>query len=104
MCKKYKNVSKVLNYTEHSLVLASPITVCVSVSAFASLIGAPRGINAITEGIKKYKSIIKKRKINHDKIVLLAKAKLNSIEALIFKVLTDSFLNSNKRGWKHMMS
>ena len=39
-------------------------------------------------GIKKYKSIIKKKK--NDKIVLLAKSKLNSIEALITTVLIDS--------------
>ena len=39
------------------------------------------GLNvcAITAGIKKYKSIIKKKKKKHDRIVLLAKSKLNSI-------------------------
>ena len=41
-------------------------------------------------GIKKYKSIIKKKKKKHDKIVLLAKSKLNSIEVLISKALIDS--------------
>ena len=34
----------------------------------------------VTVAIKKYKSIIKKKKKKHDKIVLLAKTKLNSIE------------------------
>ena len=47
-------------------------------------------ICAITAGIKKYKSIIKKKKTKHDKIVLLAKSKLNSIEVLISKVSIDS--------------
>ena len=42
----------------------------------------------ITAGIKKYKSIVKKKK-KHDKIVLLAKSKLNSIEVLISKALID---------------
>ena len=41
-------------------------------------------------GIKKYKSIIKKKKKKHDKVVLLAKTKLNSIEVLISNALTDS--------------
>ena len=44
------------------------------------------GLNicAISAGIKKYKSIIKKK---HDQIVLLAKSKLNSIEVWISKTL-----------------
>ena len=44
---------------------------------------------AISARIKKYKSIIKEKKAKH-KIVLLAKTKLNSIEVLIFKDLSDS--------------
>ena len=35
-------------------------------------------------------SIIKKKKNKHDRIVLLAKPKLNSIEVLISKALIDS--------------
>ena len=59
------------NYIEHFLILASTITGCISISAFASLIGIPIGITssaiglkicAITAGIKKYKSLIKKKK------------------------------------------
>ena len=44
---------------------------------------------AITTGIRKYKSIVKKNKKKHDKIVLLEKSKLNSIEVLISKSLID---------------
>ena len=47
-------------------------------------------ISAITPGIKKYKSMIKKKKKKHDKVVLLAKTKLISIEILISKALIDS--------------
>ena len=36
-------------------------------------------IFTITAGIKKFKSIIKKKKKKHEKVVLLAKTKLNSI-------------------------
>ena len=81
-----------LNYIEHFLILASAITGCVSISAFASLLDIHIGITswaiglkicAIARGIKKYKSIIKKKKKKkHDKIVLLIKSKLNSIVVL----------------------
>ena len=48
---------------------------------------------AITARIKKYKSTIKKKEKKHDKIVLLAKAKLNIIQVLISKGLIDSYIN-----------
>ena len=53
-------------------------------------------ICAITTGIDKYKSIIKKKKKKHDKIVLLAKSRLNSIKVLIFKALTDLNINHDE--------
>ena len=69
---------------------------------FASLVGIPIEITksvvglkscVITAVIKKYKSIIKKNKRKHDKIVLLEKSKLNTIEVLIFKALVDSVIS-----------
>ena len=71
MSKKYEKVCTTLNYIEHFLILALTITGCVSISAFASLIGILIGITSstielksctITVGVKKYKSIIKKEK------------------------------------------
>ena len=44
-------------------------------------------------GLKKYKSIIKKKKKKHDKIVLLAKSKLNAIKILISKSLINSYIS-----------
>ena len=99
MSKKHKKISRVLNYIDHLLVVISTITGWVFISAFASFVGIPIGITSsatgikicvITAGIKKYRSIIKKKKKKLDKIVLLAKSKLNSIEVLISKVLIDS--------------
>ena len=61
----------------------------VSISGFASLVGFSVGIVnpavglkicVISARIKKYKSTIKKKWKKHDKIVLLVKTKLNSIE------------------------
>ena len=99
MSKKHKKICTTLNYIEHFLILASTITVCVFISAFAFLIGNPIGITiskialkicAISAGIKKYKSIIKRKKKKHDKMVLLAKSKLYRMEELISKSLIDS--------------
>ena len=51
---------------------------------------------AIAAGIKKCESIIKKKGKKHDKVVLLAKSKLNSIEVLIYKALIDSVINRDE--------
>ena len=47
-------------------------------------------ICAITAGIKMYKSIVKKERIKHDKIISFAKTELNVIEVLISKALIVS--------------
>ena len=39
MTKKHKKVCTTLNYIEHFLILASVVTGCISISAFASLLG-----------------------------------------------------------------
>ena len=102
MSKKHKKVCTTLNYIEQFLILASTNTGCISISAFASFLGIPISITISAIGLtisairpttaetKNYKSIIKKKKKNHDKIVLLAKSKLNSIGVLISKTLIDS--------------
>ena len=99
MSKKYKKSCKVLNYTDHLLIVISTITGFGSISVFGSLLGISTEIAtsatglkicAITPRIKNHKSLIKKKKKNHDKIVLIAKSKLNSIEDLISKALIDS--------------
>ena len=69
MNKKHKNVCRVLSYIDLLFITISTITGCVSIFAFASFIGIPIEIAssaiglkicAITAGIKKYGSIIKK--------------------------------------------
>ena len=80
-------------------------TGCISICAFASLIGIPIGITSSAIGlkicaanawIKTYKSIIKKKKKKHDKIVLLPKFKLNSKEVLTYKTLIDSVISHHE--------
>ena len=82
MNKKHKNLFTISNYTVHFLILVPAITGCVLISAFDSLAGILIGITSsdvglknctITAGIKKYKSIIKKKKKKYDKIVLSTK-------------------------------
>ena len=62
MSRKHKKVCTALSYTKNFLILVSAITGCISIYAFNF-----------------YKSIVKKKKKKHDKIVLLAKSKLNRI-------------------------
>ena len=98
-----------MNKTNHLLIVISTITGCVFTSTFPSLVGILRGITStaielkicpITAGIKNYKSMIKKRK-KHDKIVLLAKSNLNSLEALDSKALIDSNISHNEFALKN---
>ena len=96
---------KYLKYVEYLLILVLTITGCVWISAFASLVCVLVGITsfaagikicAITAEIKKYKSIIKKQKKKHDKIVLLGKDELNATEVLISKALIDSYISHDE--------
>ena len=97
--RMHKKVYTILNYIEKFLILASTTIVSISISAITFLLGISIGtaiglkICAISIGIKKYKSIIKKKKKKHDKIVLLAKSKLNRIEVLISKAFMDSSIS-----------
>ena len=81
MSKNRKKVCECVKLIEHFFILVSTITGSISFSAFSSLIGIPIGITssaiglkicATTTGIKKYKSVTKKKKKKHNEIVLLA--------------------------------
>ena len=47
MSKKHKKVCANLNYLERFLILGPSITGCISISAFASLVGIPVGITSL---------------------------------------------------------
>ena len=77
--------------------------------AFASLIDISKRIMSSTIGlniwaiiarIKKYKSIIKKKKKKHDKIALLEKTNLDCIEDLISRSVTDPYI---ERDYFHLL-
>ena len=105
MSKEHKKFCTTLNYIEHFLILASTINGWASISAFASLACIPIRITssanglkicAITSLINPYKTIIKKKIKKHDKVVLLGKSKLNSIEVLISKGFIDSVISHDE--------
>ena len=52
MSKKHEKVYKVSNYIEHLLILIFTVTGCVSISAFAFLVGIPIGITSSAIGLK----------------------------------------------------
>ena len=87
------------------LILVSAVTGCVLISAVVSLVCVPAGMMTsavvikmctVTSRIKKFKSIIKKTKKKHDRIVLLGKDKLNTIEVLISKSVIDSYISHDE--------
>ena len=104
MSRKDKKVSTTLNHI-HFLVSISAIKECISISDFTSLIGNPIGITSsviglkicqINAGIKNYKSIFNKKKKKDDKILLVAKCKLNTLGVLISKTSINSFVSHDE--------
>ena len=97
-----KNISKYiasLNYFDKSLNVLSILSGSISIASFASVIGAPVEIIgascgftfSITSGfVKKFLKTIRNKKKKHNKIVMLARSKLNSIESKISKALMDN--------------
>ena len=88
----------IFDYIDKILIVLSAATGGVSIVSFTSVIGLPVGIGnasftlifSLTTGIiKKLLNITRNKKKKHDKILMLAKSKLNSIEILISQALID---------------
>ena len=71
----------------------------ISIASFTTVIGAPAGIIGASCGltfsitsrfVKKFLKTIRNKKKKHNKIVMLARSKLNSIECKISKALNDN--------------
>ena len=86
------------DYIDKVLIVLSATTGGVSICSFTSIVGAPVGIASesftlifyLTTGIvKKLIVITKNKKKKHNKILMLDKSKLNSIETLISQALID---------------
>ena len=105
MSEKHKNVCTGLNHIEHLLFSVCMLLEVFQFLLFASLVCIPVDISnsivglyfcAITAGIKKYNSLIKKKKRKHDKLVFSARTKLNGTEVLVFRVLVDWYISHNE--------
>ena len=96
--KKLNKYVTTFDYIDKILIVLSATSSGVSIISFTSIIGAPVGIASasftlifsLTTGIiKKLLSITRNKKKKHDKIFILAKSKLNSIETLVSQALID---------------
>ena len=96
--KKLSNYVPVFDYLDKILIVLSSTSSGVSIIWSARLVGAPNGtasasftlIFSLTTGIiKKLLSITRNKKKKHDKILMLAKSKLDSIETLVSQALID---------------
>ena len=96
--RKLNKYVTAFDYIDKILIVLSATSGGVSIISFTSIIGAPVGIASasftlifsLTTGIvKKLLNITRNKKKKHDKILMLAKSKLNSIETLISQALID---------------
>ena len=96
--KRLNKYVTIFDYIDKILIVLSTTTGGISIISFTSTIGVPVGIVSasftlifsITTGIiKKLLSTTIKKKKKHDQILMLAKSKYNSIEALISQALND---------------
>ena len=97
-----KNISKYIasvEYFDKSLIVLSITTGEISITSFATIIGAPVEMMSascslafsITTGfVKKFLKTIRNKKKKHNKIVMLARSKLNSIESKISEALINN--------------
>ena len=95
--KKSKYVT-IFDYIDQILIILSARTGRISIISFATTIGAPVGIasasftlifSLATGIIKKLLNIKRNKKKRHDKILILAEIKFNSIETLIPQAFID---------------
>ena len=89
MSKKLSKYIAAFDYIDKTLIVLTTTSGGTSIISFTSIIGIPAGLTSasftlifsLTTGIiKKLLKITRKKKKNHNKIVMLAKSKLSSIE------------------------
>ena len=96
--RKLSKYVTAFDYIDKNLIVLSATTGGVSINSLTGIVGVPVGIASagftlifsLTTGIiKKLLSITRNKKEKHDKILMLAKSKLNIIETLVSQALTD---------------
>ena len=100
MNKKLSKYTAAFDYIDCFIILIVLSTASggISIISFTSIIGIPAGLasasftlifSLTTEIIKKLLRITRKKTKKHNKLVILAKSKLNSIETLMSQALID---------------
>ena len=96
--KKLSKYVAAFDYIDKVLIVLSATNGGVCIISSVSVVGAPVGVAgasftlmfSLTTGIiKKLLSITRNKKKKHDKILMLAKSKLNSIETLVSQALIE---------------
>ena len=99
MSKRLSKYIASFDYFDKSLIVLSVTTGSISIASFATVIGAPVGMMSascslafsITTGfVKKFLKTTRNKKKKHNKIVMLARSKLNSIESKISEALINN--------------
>ena len=99
MSKRLSKYIAFFEYFDKSLIVLFATTGSISIASFATVIGAPVGIISasfslafsISTGIiKKLLKTTRNKKKKHNKIVMLARSKLNSIESKISEALINN--------------
>ena len=99
MSKRLSEYITSLDYFDKSLIVFSVTTGSISVASFATIIGAPAGIvrasfsltfSMFIGVVKKLLITTRNKKKKHNKIVMLARSKLSSIESEISETLINS--------------
>ena len=99
MSKKLSKYISFFDYFDKSLIVLSVTSGGVSIASFATAIGIPIGITSAslslafslcTGLVKKLLKATRNKKKKHNKIVMLARSKLNSIEGKISEALINN--------------
>ena len=99
MSKKLSSCISFFDYFDKSLIVLSVTSGRISIASFATVIGVPVGIASAslsltfslsTGLVKKLLKATRNKKKKHNKIVMLARSKLNSIESKISEALMNN--------------
>ena len=99
MSKRLSKYIASFDYFDKLLIVLSLATASISIASFTTVIGAPVGMMSvscslafsITSGfVNKFLKTTRNKKKKHNKIVMLARNKLNSIESKISEVLINN--------------
>ena len=98
MSKTLSKYIAAFDYIDKTLIVLSATSGGISIISFTSIIGIPAVIasasftlifSLTTRILKKLLKVVRKKKKKHNKNVMLAKRKLNSIETLMSQALMD---------------